>query len=491
MRMMIPGIRVRHTMTLGLMAVVASATTAAPVVVKPGLPLIFPDDGQISTRTNIVRVFHPAKKDPKEMVPNGEVYGSVNRLDDGSLRMWYNCGYGMYVADSADGGHSWTLPTLSSNGANRVHGDIHSPTVLLDRFEKDDARKFKCIGTRIRMIGWNVLDRKYSGYYAMTSPDGIHWSAGRKVAEGWDTATLLQHPATGEFFLYHKDMKPLPGRDEIRRFVLVAHSTDFEHWSTPEIALAPDEADDEAWIDTPDQRTDFYNMSVFAHAGGFIGFTTVFRIPWRIPLDKNLKFQHDSAFIMDDGDIEVQLATSADGLHFVRTPGRRAMIPAGKTGERDVQIDGIAGGELLSDDKETWVYYCGFNLGHAMQFSKQPSKNAHVGIYRAFWRRWGFSSLGSSTRGIFVTKPLSLATGDVRINSAPVFDPFRGAKGAPFVKLTVLAADEDEVLAESDDIRGDQTLGKVVWMTTPPPTNRMIRLRIELRASEVYAIECL
>ena len=62
----------------------------APVI-RPDLPLIFPDDHLISAKTNLVRVFHQAKKDPGiALNPDRKwekgccgVYGSVNRMDDG------------------------------------------------------------------------------------------------------------------------------------------------------------------------------------------------------------------------------------------------------------------------------------------------------------------------------------------------------------------------------------------------------------------------
>ena len=471
---------------------------ASVPTLRPGLPLIFPDDLNIEARTNAVRVFHVATCDrtpalvadrPWEGVAH--VYGSVNQEPDGTWRMWYNAWSMTLVADSKDG-KTWTKPIFNVHNVkghptnNVVFIGHHSPAVIRDPFDKDPSRRYKCVGARLVMPSFGVVDKKQTGYYAATSPDGVHWSRDRKILDCCDTVTMAQNPYTGEYLVYHKVLAPLDQRYEERRIVWVSRSTDFEHWSKPQIALAPDEIDDEGWIDSPDQRTDIYDMPVFSHAGGFIGFPTVFRISSRYPFGPGAKFQADSRHFMDDGFIDVQLATSADGVEWHRTPGRKTVIRNGAPDSIDFgQIPGIAGGTPLTVGDETSLYYYAINKTHG----KVMERGCRLCIGRATWRRWGFASLGcGSETGSFTTKPIALGTGDLRINMKPESDPRR--RGESWVRLAVLSPD-GSVLGETEKITGNDVLAKPVWKNGfTPPVGKHVKLRVEFRCASVYALEC-
>lgn len=449
-------------------------------VLAPGRALIFPDDSQIASRTNVVRVFHPAVCDRAPVLEGGFVYGTVNPRSEGGWRMWYNTGWEVCIADSEDG-KKWTRPTN-----NVVFKGYHSPAVLLDAFEKDPARRYKMVGAVLSCPKFGVVDRQQTGYYVSTSSDGVHWQGKRRALPGWDTVAMAQHPETGEIFIYHKNLQPLPGRDEERRFVLVSSSKDFDHWSTPVLALAPDEVDDNAWADNPDQRTDIYNMPVFSYAGGFIGFPTIFRITSRFPMGPDGKKDIASPFILDDGPIDVQMATSGDGVLWKRTSGRRTMIARGAPGTFDCgQVPGLAGGSLLTRGEETSIYYYAINKLHGEIATNGGGTRISIG--RAVWRRWGFASLGSSTRGSFVTKPIRLGTADLRVNAKPCPDP---RDGASWLRVTVQSPN-GTALAVSKDLSCDGTLIKPIWKQGAPPRDRPVRLRFDFHAMSVYAVECL
>ena len=104
-------------------AAVAGRSGEVPTI-RPNLPFLFPDDSQISARTNVVRVFHPARKDyrpalqPEYPWENGicGVYGAANRLADGLYRVWYFVGWDkVAIADSADGGRTWKRTPIPDN----------------------------------------------------------------------------------------------------------------------------------------------------------------------------------------------------------------------------------------------------------------------------------------------------------------------------------------------------------------------------------------
>ena len=108
---------------------------------------------------------------------------------------------------------------------------------------------------------------------------------------------------------------------------------------------------------------------------------------------------------------------------------------------------------------------------------------------RAVWRRWGFASIGSTGAGSFTTKPVKLATADLRINMRPEFDPYQG-KCAVTVKI--LSKDGKRVLCESEKLEKDDTLAKLVWKGGRKlPVNAPVRIRVDYHSASIFAFECL
>ena len=119
-------------------------------------------------------------------------------------------------------------------------------------------------GKRYKMAGNQGGDPR--GYRAAFSADGLRWYPYEKeiILPAGDTLTLTQHPQTGEYLAYHKQHTEIRGFR--RRLIYLSRSLDFQEWTEPELVLAPDEIDD-LWAAGPDQRTEFYIMSVFPSGG--------------------------------------------------------------------------------------------------------------------------------------------------------------------------------------------------------------------------------
>ena len=466
-------------------------------VVKPGLPLIFPDNSQIAALSNMTRCVHAGVKDKTPVLKKDKpwddkgacVYGSVWKMDDGTYRMWYCDWSWSDIADSKDG-ITWTKPLFEvrkgKNGepTNMTDAWGHCNSLILDRFEKDPKRRYKHIGCGYKFNPDWSIDREVTGYYTCVSADGIKFENRRRALYGWDTSSLAQHPETGEIFCYHKINTPgYAGRDDRRRVVFVSRTSDFEHWTVPKLALAPDCADDMSFTENPNQRMDIYTHTAFPYAGGFIGFMTMFRIDNRNPSG------HGET--SDQGFCDVQLATSKDGIEWERTPGRKTVLDRGEPPNWDCGgIWGIAGGEVVSNEKESMLYYYGWDSAHGR--AVKPGMGAGGTLRatgRAVWRRWGFASIGSTGAGSFTTKPVKLATSDLRINMRPEYDPF---KGKCALTVTVLLKDGDRVLCESENLDKDDTLAKISWKDgKKPPVNTPVRIRVDLHSASVFAFECL
>lgn len=489
----------KHDMTkrelLGvLMAIgVASAAVAAdPILVKPGVPLLFAEDSVVESMSNEVRIIHKAVKDKAPVLRptlpcegcHVCLFGSVHPKDGGGYRMWYMNGtYQMLIADSLDG-TNWTKPELhvmdwkGDGGRNNISLDCSVQSVLDDKFEKDPSRRFKAIGCHYHKSG-GVVDMEKTGYYTYESADGVHWKLGVRAASHFDTCSLAQNPRTGEILMYHKRYIPVPGYDpDCRRQVYLTRSRDFRHWSEPVPVIVPDAVDD-GWRTDASQKTDFYSLTALAHAGGYVGFLPVFRMTNTIVNPDASKNQCG-----DDGDLFVEFATSRDGVKWNCAPGRPRVITAGAPGSFDGGcIPGVSSGgpgAVIHTPTETWMYYYAGPMTHGAGW--KPGMEVTIG--RARWRRWGFASLETWKFGEIVTKPLVLATDRVCLNAKPCRP---GEQGAADVEILDAKTGKAITWATA---RGDKTLEPLKWRH-PVPVGREVRIRMMPRYYAIYAVECL
>jgi hypothetical protein len=453
------------------------AVEAAPIVLRD-LPLLFADDSGIAAKTGVKRTVHPAKTRKEPVLKPDQpwegqrvyVFGSVH-MDETTnrMRLWY-LAFPDYVlhATSVDGVR-WVKEPLGlhdykGSSANNIVHRLHSPSVQFDAGEKDPEKRFKMLGCR--------TGTKPS-YHAGFSPDGLHWTPhpGNPVLKGGDNIMLARHPVTGEYLAFHRQGASLRGFR--RRTVWLARSHDFQTWSEPELVFAPDEKDD-TWATGPDQRTEVYNMSVYPHAAGFVGLPTMFRLTKRIPKSEAKPGQSP-----DDGPIDVQLVSSADGRTWERSEPRLSMIPRGAPGTFD-------GGSILGVSStathlgnETWVYYTAMTTTHG---GPMPPKRMSIG--RAEWRRHGFVSLDAEGQGQVETKPLRLAAPNLVINA--------DAKGGE-LRAALLEADGRPIpgftLKDSLPLQSDATRWIARWKSgANPPTDRPVRVRLDLNRCRVFSL---
>lgn len=301
-------------------------------------------------------------------------------------------------AESSDGVH-WEKPELGLyefDGSNRnnIVAGLHSPSVLIDDTEPEKNRRYKMLGFGSR--------QGQRGYYTAWSADGLNWHyvSDLPVISGGDTVTLMKNPLTGEYCAYHKH--PHDVRGFSRRTVWLSTSSDFMHWTEPVLVLAPDEQDD-TWASGADQRTEFYNMTVFFSGGLFLGLVSVFRVT---TLQKDVQ-PHQSRV---DGPVYTELVYSYDGSIWKRFPERIPVIPNGPSAWDSGCILGVSNPIITGD--EIWVYYTGINTTHGGAI---PPKKCVIG--RATWRRDGFVSLESGGDGIVETTPLQVLGKTLTVNA--------------------------------------------------------------------------
>lgn len=453
------------------------------------LPLLFVDDSGVAAREGLVRTFHPAVTDAAPSIVADQpwegvrvyIFGSAIRAPDGpGYRMWYSgrpqlegtgpkLGYTPAVtlfATSADGRH-WTKPALhlfpvGRPSANNIVFDFDSPSVLFDPADPDPARRYKMLGAH------------HGAYASAVSADGLHWrmDPAEPVLEHSDTITLSHDPFTREYLAYHK--RPATVRGFPRRVVWLSRSHDFRHWTEPVLVFVPD-AEDDRWTTRPQERTEVYNMSVFAHAGGFVGLPAILRVMKALPRSQVHPGQSPL-----DGPLDIQIAASRDGTHWTRSWPRLSIIPRGQPGTFDGgALLGVASQPVDTGD-ETWVYYTAINTGHG---GTMPPKRTTIG--RAVWRRHGFASLDAGPMGGSLdTDSFRLAGDRLWVNA----DAHRGK-----LRAALLGDDGQPVpgctLEACDEITSDGTGLELRWRKVDQlPQGVPLHLHVAMTDTALYSI---
>ena len=355
---------------------------------------IFVDDAIVSAKRGVVRTLHPGKKlEQPVLLPDRAwegkrvyIYGTVHcDAHAQQFRMWYLTRLGrgeqhrapglrerqgdmILYATSADGTH-WEKPDLGlhefdgSRDNNILIFDKHSPTVIVDEVA-DPSERYK-------MAGWD-WSRAQFGYWFAHSADGLVWNdydvnpVLLNSDETLEAITVAHDHHRGEYLAFHRRWGDVGGH--MRRLIAVFTSRNFLDWSDPELIIVSDEQDD-AWIQDPEQRGEFYGMSGFVYGRQYLGFLPVFNVV------RDVRGQEVGAEQSPwDGPIEAQLAHSRDGRTWERFVDRTPIIPRGAPGSFD------AGCILCSADRpvvhgdEVWHYYTAINTLHG---GPMPTEDGH------------------------------------------------------------------------------------------------------------------
>jgi hypothetical protein len=131
------------------------------------------------------------------------------RRDEAARRSFAVAGQDVVVYATTTDGVRWDKPALGLHSydgstANNIVFDVHSPAVVLDRFERDPAKRFQAA----RIFPTEITLRRIR-------PTA---SAGTRIrkppcSRANDTMSMTQDPRTGEILVYFKKSAPnVPGR---------------------------------------------------------------------------------------------------------------------------------------------------------------------------------------------------------------------------------------------------------------------------------------
>jgi hypothetical protein len=477
----------------------APESKTASAVEIGSAPQIFVDNVLIDRMDGVVKALgRPAKLRENPVIKPDRPWEGYLALQPGTatydpqeqiFKIWYNSlattakpGIEEYLcyATSRDG-ITWEKPNLglveykgSKDNNILLKWSYWTHSVLQDPHDSDANRRYK-------LAYWQTHDRSKCGIWVAFSPDGIRWTdepANPVVpcAVSGDTFSVLQDPATKQFILYHKSIiRPIR---KVARLV----SDDFVHWRDSRLVLEPDQ------YDNPD--TEFYGMSGFPYGGQQLGLVWVF---------------HTYTQFMD-----MQLASSRDGLKWERAMGRRLFFPLGfmvnQYGGRSFDSGMVwpANAPTIKDD-ELWIFYSGFSNVH-----NELSEEHDGQIGAAKMRLDGFVSLEATSEGSIVTQPIRFKGSTLTVNAAtrsftkdgvepnPVWkDLFTGAPdGLGWVRVEIQdeqgAALAGYEAANCELIRGDSVDLQVAWKdgkTLSALAGRAVRLKFLLANASLYSFK--
>lgn len=439
-----------------------------PLQIGPEAQL-FVDDFLIHSMVEVVRIPHqPRKFEGNPLLEAEHANGTIVFDPEAKqFRMYYEGGH--KVAFSQDGLH-WTKPNLgivSVNGSteNNLVMDYSSPTsiasFLYDPRERDPSRRWKVSvfyydrGDNVR---WSRKGGDYGergGLYAFFSPDGLHWNfkdgalmisgrRGKLVGATWplsgvdDVSTVTWDERLGKYIAWLKIWDQTDGRSYRAR--AMATSDDFLHWSQPWTVLLPDK------LDPPDLQ--LYGNTGWAYESMWLG---------------TLRALHSAT---SSQQVDLQLITSRDGIHWARANNRGAFIPNGPEGSCDHGYHTEFSNPPFRFGDELFFYYISTAYGKA-----GAATGLKTGVCLAKLRVDGFASLHMKKypSGQKINQPAYVITRPLDYTGRELYVNASAGKGP--LKIEVLSGDQANDLQpipgytaqESMPLEGDGVKQLVTW----------------------------
>ena len=374
-----------------------------------------------------VRGETPALEPEKEWEVRGVHLPSVVTMQDGVHRMYYSAGddegdRAFCCATSTDGIH-WERPVLGlvEYRGNKNNNILHKGTmgsVFLDpnavpeeRYKligQDGSRwgvtSVNCGGARFRYYKRELVTWEYGAIIGAHSPDGIHWTPYPEPIMPWysDTQNVaFWDDRIGRYVAYVRLNEHLHIDGEGRqvgsfdyRTVARAESEDFAHFPEPTKVEEPD-------FTLPEDED---------QAGGGLYNTGGLKYPGAA----DSYFIFPSAYHHTSDTLDIQLATSRDGIHFDRW--LEPFVRLGLSGSFDSKGLYMAPGMIPAGD-ELYLYYGGVNARHDIDVDVKKIGNQKSAVGRLQMRRDGFVSQDAGTdEGRLTTLPFTLEGSRLQVN---------------------------------------------------------------------------
>jgi hypothetical protein len=338
-----------------------------------------------------------------------------------------------------------------------------------------------------KFVALAIVQDHRRGAHIVTSPDGLHWSCAS--APFWQTPNdvsdkgddCLMHmfydKAKRKWALYRRIIPEFSERmianeadqnrqavDRYYRSYAYAESDDLREWKNHQFILSMD-ADD-----PPD--TELYQFGCHKIGATYVGYMSVYHTHVPQPLD-------------------IQLATSRDGIHFTRVCRAQPFIPHGPLGYYDYMAMACSQPEPIIVDDTVYIYYAAANFPHDADIAHTDPESIRVGAALATFKRDRFASLetsdGNSGLCRVVTRPFTVRHNKLFLNAAT------WRKGA--IRVEVLTRDWQPIPGftgpQARIIQGDALNHPVRWSQHADLrqlVGKEIRLKFEMTRARLHAM---
>jgi len=395
----------------------------------------------------------------------GVFYDPADRL----IKMYYTAGWrgGLALATSRDGIH-WERPELGLAGGNLIlgPGDDHAGgdnAIWLDLETANPQERYKMITTRGRAAGSRAFRHTLH-----TSPDGLHWSAGRETGPASDYCTFHFDPFRRVWVYSIKQNGPR-GRcrhyAEHADFLKGADWKDSVYWTNADRLDPADPVVDDA--------PQLYSLNAVAYESLQLGMFYIHRGPTNRACEAG-KFPKIT---------DLSIGFSRDGFHWDR-PDRTPFLAASRNdGAWDrAYLHSTAGVCLVMGDHLLFPY-TGYS-GVAPDGTRGMYTGASIGM--AVLRRDGFASLDAAAETATVTtRPVTFSGSHLFVNVRCPLGRLRvevlDRAGQPIRGLTA---------AECLAVSVDSTCQRITWRDAGAlggVAGKPVRLRFHLQEGSLYA----
>ena len=408
-------------------------------------------------------------------------------------------------ATSTDGIH-WERPALglyewAGSKQNNIAHDPQARTlyhIIRDERESDPQRRYKALfDTKDRWLG--------------VSPDGFTWTMlDAPPIPSQDESHFIYDETSGQYLALVKQPT------EWGRSVWLSTSTDFVHFSEPQLILHTDEIDranrkrrvravveDPAYLSPPllddeDRIAQVYQMAVMPYAGLYVGFPVLFNPAGAIP-PPHMNFtglnQVELTVARDRGFLLAQylLVQRVQPLAFLRAQrcggaDRALFLPVDAwDGVHYGAAQKLLCGRPHVRNDEIWVYYNALRFrGHRELYHAIPDALFDDGgaLSLAKLRLDGFVSLDATAEGSVTTRPFVAKGGALMAN----LDAQAGEMRAEILDADTLVALPGYDAVQATPLRGDHLRGQLTWADQARlPADRTVRVRFHLRQARLYA----
>ncbi len=470
-----------------------------PLALGTAKQLLF-DDAFVEAKEGFTTIMNPATRSNAPVLTPEQPWESRGcsnptvMLDEGVYKMWYSANGEDGIArdcyaTSTDGIH-WKRPNIGlidyqgSRENNIISLNLNHGSIFKDPSAKPEQR-FKCIlgagkydyvaiyggGARFRYDENPPETWHYGGVGGLYSPDGIHWTPCEKLIMPWYTDTrnvafwddrIQKYVAYVRWNEYLRvENGALRGSFDYRA-IARSESVDFENFPVPEKILEPDFDDLE--------DADMWG-------GGLYDTAAV-----KYPFVDDAYFIFTAAYYHTTDALDIQLATSRDGIHFTRW--QEPFVRLGPDGAFDSMMLYMGVGVLPIRD-ELRLYYTGYDQPH----DKVSGEEYCPTIGSAHLRLDGFVSQDAGgQQGWMTTLPFTLEGNHLEVNMDG------SARG--WLKVEILDEGMQPLKgfteAEADRLGGSSTTQTVTWAGKRDLSGlkgQTVRLRFVGQSMKLYAFQ--